>query len=66
MPSARRPGLVHLLLRLLDLRNDVDLLSEDTIRSTTDTFGNTAQALTHVGLVDPAALLNPPSVMRAH
>ncbi len=49
-----------LFQRLLDLRNDVGLLSEEYDPVNRRHLGNTPQALSHVGLVNSARRLNSP------
>ncbi|CAM5578508.1 glycoside hydrolase family 15 protein [Streptomyces abikoensis] len=51
----------HLFERLLSLRNDVGLLSEEYDPQGMRQLGNTPQAFSHVGLVNAALTLFPPA-----
>ncbi|GGV00541.1 glucoamylase [Actinomadura cremea] len=54
----RRDDAVELFERLLDLRNDVGLLSEEYDTAARRQVGNTPQAYSHVGLVNTARHLS--------
>jgi GH15 family glucan-1,4-alpha-glucosidase len=54
----RRGDAEQLFERLLDLRNDVGLLSEEYDTAAARQVGNTPQAFSHVGLVNSARLLS--------
>ncbi len=56
--SAGREDAVELFERLLDLRNDVGLLSEEYDPATGRQIGNTPQALSHLALVRAADALH--------
>jgi GH15 family glucan-1,4-alpha-glucosidase len=64
----RHDDAVQLFERLLDLRNDVGLLSEEYDTDAARQVGNTPQAFSHVGLVNTARLLSgePSAEQRAH
>lgn len=55
--QARRDEAVALFERLLALRNDVGLLSEEWDPSAQRQLGNTPQAFSHVALVNTALAL---------
>ena len=55
--TGRRDEAVHLFERLLSLRNDVGLISEEYDPSLKRLMGNFPQAFTHVALIATAALL---------
>jgi GH15 family glucan-1,4-alpha-glucosidase len=56
--AGRRDEAVALFERLLDLRNDVGLLSEEWDPSTNRQLGNTPQAFSHFALINSALLLH--------
>jgi len=56
--AGRRDEAVALFERLLDLRNDVGLLSEQWDPSTNRQLGNTPQAFSHFALINSALLLH--------
>jgi GH15 family glucan-1,4-alpha-glucosidase len=63
--TGRRDEARDLFERLLDLRNDVGLLSEEWDPNVRRQLGNTPQAFSHVGLVNTAlALEEHPSLIR--
>ena len=55
--TGRRDEARELFERLLDLRNDVGLLSEEWDPHARRQLGNTPQAFSHVGLVNTAVAL---------
>lgn len=63
--TGRRREAVDLFERLLALRNDVGLMSEECDPRTGRHLGNTPQAFSHVGLVNTALTLSQPERSRA-
>jgi len=64
--AGRRPEAVALFERLLDLRNDVGLLSEEWDPSTGRQLGNTPQAFSHFPLVVSALQLHADRTRRSN
>ena len=59
--QGRREEAAHIFERLLGLRNDVGLLSEEYDHRSRRLVGNFPQAFTHIGLINTALNLGRPA-----